>query len=122
MSPRGGQAFRAAPCFLTLTMGAGVCRVGWGPGGPSGLGWPELTLTLLTVGGLSTFGCGKQSGQLAAFFASWWPVDLDVVGIPAVGGLPDRWAASLGQVEVVRWGGNRNSVEIYIGVPGLTGQ
>lgn len=91
-------------------MGAGVCRVGWGPGGPSGLGWPELTLTLLTVGGLSTFGCGKQSGQLAAFFASWWPVDLDVVGIPAVGGLPDwwgkqrcRWAASLGQV--VRWEG-----------------
>ena len=70
-------------------MGAGVCRVGWGPGGPLGHPRPELTLTLLTVGG---------------FFASWWLVAFaDVVGIPAVGGLPDRWAASLGQV--VRWEG-----------------
>jgi hypothetical protein len=35
---------------------------------------------------------------------SWWLVAFaDVVGIPAVGGLPDRWAASLGQV--VRWEG-----------------
>jgi hypothetical protein len=94
---------------LTLTMGAGVRRVGWGSGGPLGHPRPELTLPLLTVGGLWTR-CGKQSGQLVAFLPVGGLWTGDVVGIPAVGGFSDRWwlpgpvgrqrcrwAASLGQ-------------------------
>lgn len=57
-------------------MGAGVCRVGWGPGGPLGHPRPELTLTLLTVGGLSTW-CGPDSWRLfcqlvACGLGTWW--------------------------------------------------